>query len=131
MSKTFKNPKHTCRKDNIYYFSRSVPGDLRSFYSKPRIVQSLRTNCYREANQAASNYSLKLENYWLGLRLNTVNLPAAHLLNINQTDGNSLAPNIEKALEIYFSVVGRDRTKLFFTTAERYVSYLIKCLGSK
>ena len=131
MSRHLRHPKYTYQKDNIYYFSRSVPVDLRPFYTRPRIVQSLKTSCSRSANQAASYYSAKLDNYCLGLRLNTVDIPAAHLLCSNEDVDNSSAPTIEEALKIYFAVVGKDKRKLFFTTAERYIGYLIKCLGSR
>ena len=129
MSRHLRHLKYTYQKDNIYYFSRSVPVDLRSFYTRPRIVQSLKTSCSRSANQAASNYSAKLDYYWLGLRLNTVDIPAAHLLCSNGDVYNSSALTIEEALQIYFAVVGKDKKKLFITTAERYIGYLIKCLG--
>ena len=33
----------TFRKGGVFYYSRRVPSDLRNHYSKPRIVQSLRT----------------------------------------------------------------------------------------
>ena len=131
MSRHLRHPKYTYQKDNIYYFSRSVPVDLRPFYTRPRIVQSLKTSCSRSANQAASNYSAKLDNYWLGLRLKSVDIPTAHLLCSNEGVDNSSAPTIEEALKIYFSVVEKDKKKLFFTTAERYIGCLIKCLGSR
>ena len=116
MSRHLRHPKYTYQKDNIYYFSRSVPVDLRPFYTRPRIVQSLKTSCSRSANQAASNYSAKLDNYWLGLRLNTVDIPAARLLCSNEDVDNSSAPTIEEALKIYFALVGKDKKRLFFTT---------------
>ena len=42
MQLTNKHPKYTFIKD-VYYFSKTVPYDLRNHYNKPRIVQSLRT----------------------------------------------------------------------------------------
>ena len=41
----------------------------------------------------------------------------------------SSLPTIEEALELYFSVKGVGRQKLFFTTAQRYIGYLVECLG--
>ena len=102
MSRHLRHPKYTYQKDNIYYFSRSVPVDLRSFYTKPRIVQSLKTSCYRSANQSASKYSAKLDNYWLGLRLKTVDLPAAHLLCSNETADRSSKPTIRGSFKGLF-----------------------------
>ena len=61
--------------------------------------------------------------------MNRQDVPAAHLLVKANDAKSSDLPNIEEALEIYFSVIGKGRQKLFFTTAIRYVGYLIQCLG--
>ena len=129
MSKHFRYPKYTYLKDNTYYFSRSVPVDLRCFYTKPRIVQSLKTNSLLRAKTASKVFASNLDDYWLGLRLKSIEVPAAHLLVV---DGSaSSLPTIEESLEVYFAVKGVGRPKLFFTTAQRYIGYLIECLGNR
>ena len=129
MSRHFRYPKYTYLKDNNFYFSRSVPVDLRCFYTKPRIVQSLKTNSLLRAKTASRVFASKLDDYWLGLRLKSIEVPAAHLL---VSDGNvSSLPTIEESLEVYFAVKGVGRPKLFFTTAQRYIGYLIECLGNR
>jgi hypothetical protein len=30
----YTNPKYTYRKDGVFYFSKQVPSDVRSYYSK-------------------------------------------------------------------------------------------------
>ena len=129
MRRHFKYPKYTFIKDNSFYFSRSVPVDLRCFYTKPRIIQSLRTNSLTRAKTASKVFASKLDDYWLGLRLKTLDVPAAHLLIEHGT--TSSLPTIEEALEVYFEVKGIGRPKLFFTTAQRYIGYLIECLGNR
>jgi integrase len=129
MSRHFRYPKYTYLKDNNFYFSRSVPVDLRCFYTKPRIVQSLKTNSLLRAKTASKVFASKLDDYWLGLRLKSIEVPAAHLL---VSDGNfSSLLTIEESLEVYFAVKGVGRPKLFFTTAQRYIGYLIECLGNR
>jgi len=129
MSRHFRYPKYTYLKDNNFYFSRSVPVDLRCFYTKPRIVQSLKTNSLLRAKTASKVFASKLDDYWLGLRLKSIEVPAAHLL---VADGNaSSLPTIEESLEVYFAVKGVGRPKLFFTTAQRYIGYLTECLGNR
>lgn len=129
MSRHFRYPKYTYLKDNNFYFSRSVPVDLRCFYTKPRIVQSLKTNSLLRAKTASKVFASKLDDYWLGLRLKSIEVPAAHLL---VADGNaSSLPTTEESLEVYFAVKGVGRPKLFFTTAQRYIGYLIECLGNR
>ena len=131
MRKHFKYPKYTFIKGNSFYFSRSVPTDLRCFYTKPRIIQSLRTNSLTRAKTASKVFASKLDDYWLGLRLKTLDVPAAHLLITDGTVNDSELPTIEEALEVYFKVIGVGRQKLFFTTAQRYIGYLIECLGNR
>ena len=129
MSRHFRYPKYTYLKDNNFYFSRSVPVDLRCFYTRPRIVQSLKTNSLLRAKTASKVFASKLDDYWLGLRLKSIEVPAAHLL---VADGNaSSLPTIEESLEVYFAVKGVGRPKLFFTTAQRYIGYLVECLGNR
>jgi len=127
MRKHFKYPKYTYIKDNTYYFSRSVPVDLRCFYTKPRIIQSLRTNSLTRAKTASKVFASKLDDYWLGLRLKHLDVPASHLLI---SDGRaSYLPTIEEALEIYLHLKGEGKQKLFFATAHRHINYLVECLG--
>jgi integrase len=129
MSRHFKHPKYTFIKNGIYYFSRSIPVDLRCFYVKPRIIKSLKTNSYFKAKTASKILSSRLDDYWLGLRLKKLEVPASELLK--NGENNSLLPTIYESMEIYFAVKGVGRPKLFFTTARRYVSYLIECLGNR
>ena len=63
------------------------------------------------------------------MRFKTLDVPAAHLL---VADGKaSSLPTIGEALEVYFKVIGIGRQKLFFVTAQRYMGYLIECLGNR
>ena len=127
---TQKNPTYTFIKNNVYYFSKSVPVDLRSHYSKHRIVQSLRTKSAHNAKAASQSLSAKLENYWLGLRLQKVDVPAAHLL-IDYQSSSSRMPTIEDALEYYLRVKGDGRSPLFFQHAKRNIEYVSSCLGTR
>ncbi|MGA0938327.1 MAG: DUF6538 domain-containing protein, partial [Litorivicinaceae bacterium] len=49
----YTNPKYTYRKDGVFYFSKQVPSDVRSYYSKQRIVLCLRTKSSAQAQQAS------------------------------------------------------------------------------
>ena len=129
--KTLKHPSYTYRKGGVYYFSKVVPQDLADFYAKPRIVRSLRTKSLSHAKTASRSLSARLEDYWLGLRLQRADVPAAHLLVIPREQLDSNLPTIEDALELYLSVKGQSKGKLFFSHAKRNVSYVIACLGSR
>ena len=69
MRYTQKHPQHTYIKRDVYYFSRVIPSDLKHHYSKPRIIQSLKTKSARRVTVASKMLSAKLDDYWLGLRL--------------------------------------------------------------
>ena len=129
--KTLKHPSDTYRKGGVYYFSKAVPQDLADFYARPRIVRSLRTKSLSHAKAASRSLSARLEDYWLGLRLQRADVPAAHLLVIPREQLDSNLPTIEDALELYLTVKGQSKGKLFFSHAKRNVSYVVACLGSR
>ncbi|MCH1556210.1 MAG: tyrosine-type recombinase/integrase [Pseudomonadales bacterium] len=129
--KTLKNPPYTYRKRSVYYFSKAVPQDLADFYARPRIVKSLRTKSLSHAKTASRSLSARLEDYWLGLRLQQADVPAAHLLVIPREQLDSKLPTIEDALEVYLTVKGQAKGKLFFSHAKRNISYVVSCLGSR
>ena len=126
----YTNPKYTYRKDGVFYFSKQVPSDVRSYYSKQRIVLCLRTKSSAQAQQASKAVLAKLEDYWLKLRIKDLDVPASHLLNesLSVTAG---MPTIEDALNLYLDLKGIRRGELFFRAARRNVRYLVTALGLK
>jgi hypothetical protein len=85
MQLTKKHPKYTFTKDKVYYFSKAIPHDLQRHYSKPRIVLSLKTKSSQRASTASRMMLSKLEDYWLGICLKSIEVPAAHLLRSQAT----------------------------------------------
>ena len=116
----------------MYYFFRVIPSDLKHHYSKPRIIQSLKTKSEHRACLAAKTLSARLDDYWLGLRLQQIDVPASHLLvsgaKVN-LESNLLT--IDEALETYLTVKGRGKGELFFTHTTRSINYLKSCLGCR
>jgi len=112
---TQKHPQHTYTKRDVYYFSRVIPSDLRNHYTKPRIIQSLKTKSAHRASVASKMLSSKLDDYWLGLRLKQMDVPASHLLvSAAKVNLESKLLNIEEALQVYMSVKGVGKGELFF-----------------
>jgi len=93
----------TFRKGGVFYYSRRVPSDLRNHYSKPRIVQSLRTRSPAIAEKASLILTSRLEEYWLNLRVKKFQLPAAHLLTDVGHYSQSDLPDIKTALDCGFN----------------------------
>ena len=132
MRYTQKHPQHTYTKRDIYYFSRVIPSDLQHHYSKSRIIQSLKTKSVHRAIMASKMLSAKLDDYWLGLRLKQVDVPASHLLVSGATvNFESNLPTIDDALETYLNIKGRDKSDLFFSHTRRSIKYLKGCLGCR
>jgi integrase len=127
-----KHPSFTYQKDSIYYFSRVVPHDLRDHYSTARVVVCLRTKSRYRAELASKNIVSKLEDYWLGLRLKKMVVPAQHLLVDPLADQpSSDLPTLLEAQDIYLSTKGVNKNPLFFTHTKRAVGYVVDLLGNK
>ena len=58
----------SCRA-GIYYYTRRVPYDVRQHYASARLSFSLRTKSNADALRATQSVTQRLEDYWLGLRL--------------------------------------------------------------
>jgi len=56
MQYTQKHPLHTFAKRDVYYFCRVIPSDLKHHYSKPHIIQSLKTKSEHRACLATKTY---------------------------------------------------------------------------
>jgi integrase len=127
-----KHPSFTYQKDSIYYFSRVVPHDLREHYSTARVVVSLRTKSRYRAELASKNIVSKLEDYWLGLRLKKMVVPAQHMLVDPLADQpSSDLPTLLEAQDVYLSIQGVNKNPLFFTHTKRAVGYVVDLIGNK
>ena len=117
----------SCRA-GIYYYIRRVPYDVRQHYASNRLSFSLRTKSYVSALRAAQSISQRLEDYWLGLRLQNMEIPAIHLVKANHVDDSS--PVILDAVENYLRIKGND-DRIFVRTAKRNGQYVSNLLGNR
>ena len=83
---------HLLNRDGNYYFVRRVPNDLKNLYAVKRLCFSLKTKSYSSAIRMIKSVSQRLEDYWFGIRLQNMNVPAMHLI---KTDSD-IDPNIIK-----------------------------------
>ena len=63
-----RSPVYFYNRNGTYYFSRTVPSDLRHRFPKRKIVVSLRTKSESKAARSAA-LSDRLEHYWDSLRM--------------------------------------------------------------
>ena len=106
------------RKRGVYYFSKQVPCDIKAHYSKQRVVICLKTKSKGIAERMAQSLLLRLEDYWLSLRLSRMTLPAEHLILKNVEAGTySNAPKLSEALKTYLRLKSEGRDDIFVRCA--------------
>ena len=120
--------QYVSNRDGVFYYIRRVPHDVRQHYASSRISFSLRTKSLRSAARAASSVTQRLEDYWLGLRLQQMDIPAIHLVKADDVEDNS--PLLLDAVEMYINTKGKT-DKTFIRTARRNAAYVAKVLGNK
>jgi len=121
---------HVMYRDGVYYYVRRIPCDLTSFYLVIRLCFSLKTKSLKAANRSAASISQLLDDYWLGFRLQKLNIPAIHLTKQNESN-NSAAPTLGYACDLYLRLKGIGKDKVFKRTATRDTAYVIEVLGDR
>jgi len=117
-------------RNETYYFLKRVPYDLKEYYSVKRLCFSLKTKSYSSALRITKSVLQRLEDYWLGIRLQKMNITAIHLVKANDNVYDS-SPLISDALDLYLRLKGKGKNKTFIRTANRNIEYIIKVLGNK
>ena len=119
---------HVMKRDEMFYYVRHIPNDLSNIYSVKRLCFSLKTKSYSTAILFAKSVSQRLDDYWFGIRLKNMDVPAINSLKIESGDDS---PTLLDALDLYLKLKGKDKDKVFFRTATRNIEYVIKVLGNK
>jgi integrase len=123
--------EHVQLRGTLYYFVRRVPADLRDQYKSDRISQSLRTKSLSSACRLARSISQRLEDYWLGLRLQKLDIPSINLVRMDAGQDEGSGFRLSQALELYLKLKGGNRDKVFIRTAHRNTEYVIRILGDR
>jgi len=97
-------------RNETYYFLKRVPYDLKDYYSVKRLCFSLKTKSYSSALRMTKSVLQRLEDYWLGIRLQKMDIPAINLVKPNENTDDS-SPNINDALDLYLRLKGIDKGK--------------------
>ena len=120
---------HVLLRNETYYFLKRVPYDLKEYYSVKRLCFSLKTKSYSSALRITKSVLQRLEDYWLGIRLQKMDIPAIHLVKANDNIDDS-SPLISDALDLYLKLKGEGKDKTFIRTANRNIEYIVKVLGN-
>ena len=121
---------HVLLRNETYYFLKRVPYDLKDYYTVKRLCFSLKTKSYSSALRLTKSVLHRLDDYWLGIRLQKMDIPAIHLVKANDNVEDS-SPLISDALDLYLRLKGEGKDKTFIRTANRNIEYIIKVLGNK
>ena len=129
---TYKIPPSYIRnRDGIYHFIRRIPVDLQGHYRSDRVCLSLRTKSEPKALQVAGSISQRLDDYWSGLRLQKMDVPAIHLLISDNDDARHDSPTLKEAVEAYLILKGGVTNPVFAKTARRNGRYVITALSNR
>ena len=122
--------RYLYNRDGVYQFIKRIPKNLSDHYGSSRIQINLKTKNISKANRCARSITQRLDDYWLGLRLQKLDIPAMNLIrvDINDTDNGF---RLSDALDLYLKLKGIDKDKTFIRTANRNTEYVIQVLGNK
>ena len=115
----------------IYHFVRRVPADLQQHYRSDRVSISLRTKSARAASRSAVSISQRLDDYWHGLRLQKMDVPAMHLVIDDEADVPDNSPTMMEAVETYLRLKADKQTPTFIRAAKRNGRYVAEALGNR
>jgi len=125
------NVSYLYKKRGVFYFSKRVPCDVRSYYKRDRIVICLKTKSSVSAIRASKSLYQRLDDYWISIRLTNMQIPAEHLLMSKPlVNSNSNAPLLSEALSTYLKLKGEGKDKIFIRAANRNIKYVIELLGN-
>ena len=85
----------------VHHFVRRVPADVQQHYRSDRVSISLRTRSAKAATRSAQSISQRLDDYWHGLRLQKMDVPALHLVIGNKDNVDDNSPPMMEAVDIY------------------------------
>ena len=121
---------HVLYRDGVYYYVRRVPYDLTFHYDVKRLCFSLKTKSASAAVRASKSINQRLEDYWLGLRLQNMDIPAIQVVKSSHSVADdTLLMSDTCALYLRLKGVGKD--KVFIRTANRNTGYVTKLLGDR
>ena len=115
----------------VYHFVRRVPADVKQHYRSDRVSISLRTKSAKAAIRSAQSISQRLDDYWHGLRLQKMDVPALHLVIGDNDDAIDNSPTMMEAVDIYLRLKANNDSQTFIRAAKRNGRYVSEALGNR
>ena len=118
------------KRGGVYQYIRRIPCDIRSHYKTDQLYFSLRTGSFVSANRLSRSITQKLDDYWLGIRLQKIDIPKIAIINASETIPEN-GPALSQATQFYLNLKGTGKSKTFKQAAIRNSGYLINLLGDR
>ena len=115
----------------VYHFVRRVPADVKQYYRSDRVSISLRTKSAKAAIRSAQSISQRLDDYWHGLRLQKMDVPALHLVINDEDSVVDDSPTMMEAVDIYLRLKANNDSQTFIRAAKRNGRYVSEALGNR
>jgi len=128
---TYNQSSHIRVRFGIYHFVRRVPADLKHYYRSDRVSISLRTKSANIARRTAQSICQRLDDYWHGLRLQKMDVPALHLVISDASDVNDKSPTMMETVDIYLRLKSEKHSPTFIRAARRNGKYVVEGLGNR
>jgi hypothetical protein len=128
---TYNQFSHIRVRFGVYHFVRRVPSDVQQHYRSDRVSISLRTKSEATAARSAKSISQRLDDYWHGLRLQKMDVPALHLVIGNKDDVDDNSPSMMEAVDVYLRLKANKQTPTFIRAARRNGRYVAEALGNR
>ena len=112
-----------------YYFQH-IPQDLSQHYCVVRLRFALRTKSLQSANRKAKSVSQTLEDYWVGLRLLQIEIPAMYVL-LQDNEFVYDSPPLSEACDFFLRLKESGRTTCFSVRKARTLNMQARVLGDR
>ena len=120
---------HIMNGEGVCYYIGRVPCDLSDFYAIKKLCFNLKTKSLNTAIPLSRSVEQKLEDYWLELRLQNLNIPQ---IKVSPKPSDTLdqdGVSLTDALELYLKLKGQGKDQVFFRKAKRNIIYVTNLLG--
>ena len=125
-----KQASYLHRRGAVYQYIRRVPCDIRPYYKANQLYFSLRTTSLLSANRIAKSITQKLDDYWLGIRLQKIDIPKIAVVDLENTYLKTDI-SLSQATQLYLNLKGAGKSKTFRQAAIRNSGYVIDLLGDR
>src|SRR5210317_2040509 len=124
-------PVYFYKRNDTFYFSRSIPSDLQHRFKKRKIEVSLRTKSEVKAAKSAAALSDRLERYWDSIRMEMIYSRELGISVVPDKSHNASTTelSLSDALALYQRLKGTGKSKLFYEVSNRSIRYLVECVG--